>query len=223
MRKLFRYGNGWQTLICFIVGLVLVMIRQDYVWVLGLLDLVCFLLELRTLVKTSQRFRLIDDLIQHCDLRTVPKILDINTGCGYFMTQIAKAAGSIAFVDGIEDQRANRIRAARKNARHANVYNRVNVIHGDVCHLPFPDTYFNLVTLTVYNARLKSGVDVAKNVIAEALRVLKRNGRLLIVSDRKAVLPLRKTLASRNGVNFHSAAFNRRKAGWQALIAKKMI
>lgn len=221
MKDLFRYGVDRPILTWFllIIGIVLVIFNHYYLWIPGIVLLLC---GIALILHTYRKYRLVDNVIYNYDLSTTQKILDVGTDKGYFLTHVAKAAGYVAFATGIEDQRHNRINQARKNARKAKVQNRVNIIHGDVRHLPFPGSSFNLVTSLDHGR--KSAVDDYPAICDDVLRVLKPNGRFILISSQSNVKQVAEYLRRHDGVELRrddSGKGSRLK--WGTLIAVKTI
>ena len=224
MKKLFRYGvdRPILTWLLLIVGIILIIFNHYYLWIPGLILL---LVGIMLVLHTYRKYQIVDNLIYNCDLKTAQKILDVGTGRGYFMTHVAKAAGYIAFVTGIEDQRHDRITKARKNARKEKVQNRVNIIHGDVRHLPFPEASFNLVTSLGRKRRgRKAKTNAYQAVCDDILRVLKQDGRFIMVSDQADIDRFANYLHHQDGVKLSctsSSKWNNFK--WGTLTAIKTI
>ena len=201
MRNLFRYGVDrpiltWGTLI---LGAALIIFHHNYIWLLGVILVV---ISFVTIWHTLSKYQLVELVIRHCNLRTARKILDIGTGKGFFMTHVTRAAGYVAFTTGIEDQGQDQIKKARKNTRRERVSNRVNVIHGDVRHLPFPEASFSLITVmdspgNLISNRRSNGY---QQVCNEIIRVLKEYGRFLMIGNRKNVNRIYQYLNQQDGV-----------------------
>ncbi|XIF19385.1 MAG: class I SAM-dependent methyltransferase [Acetilactobacillus jinshanensis] len=151
---------------------------------------------------TLRKYSWVQTIIQHLDLRTAAKILDMGTGKGYFLTHVTKAAGPVAYVTGIEGKNQYTIHKARKNAKMEHVNNRVNVIHGDVRHLPFPNDSFNLITaMDTKNSFMEDhDAEDVKQIYREIVRVLKQYGSFVLVSNQKNVNRIYKYLNTLDGV-----------------------
>ena len=221
MKNLFRYGVDrpvW-TWLLLIIGIVLVIFNHYYLWIPGIILLLC---GIALVLHTYRKYQLVDNVIYNYDLTTTQKILDVGTDKGYFLTHIAKAAGYIAFVTGIEDQRHNQIHKARKNARKEKVQNRVNIIHGDVRHLPFPGNSFNLVTSL--GRGKKSAIDDYPAICNDILRVLKPNGRFILISNQFNIKQVASYLRRHDEVKLYQVnAGKGNRLKWGTLIAVKTI
>jgi len=98
------------------------------------------------------------------------RVLEASFGTGYLLLQYANEYES----HGIDINR-NMIEIAKKNLSHNGV--RASLQWANVEELPFPDNYFD----TVINTMSFSGYPDGNRALAELSRVLKENGRLLIV------------------------------------------
>jgi ubiquinone/menaquinone biosynthesis C-methylase UbiE len=78
------------------------------------------------------------------------------------------------------DQSGNSEEATRRNAVANGVDARITLDTGDMTALPYADESFDLVTasLAIHNIRTKDG---RRRAVLEALRVLRPDGRLVIV------------------------------------------
>jgi ubiquinone/menaquinone biosynthesis C-methylase UbiE len=104
--------------------------------------------------------------------RRFDSLLDLGTGTGrmleLFAPLFARAVGIDASADMLAVARANLDRAGIANAQ---------VRLGDVYHLPFPRDSFDVVTVH----QVLHYLDEPERAIAEAARVLRPGGRLLVV------------------------------------------
>ena len=224
MKRLFRYGVDaplitWGS---FVLGIILILLNYRDSWALGI---ILWLLAIGITMHTLRKYAWVERIIQHCNLQTAAKILDVGTGKGFFMVHVAKAAGHVAFVTGIEDRSQVTIRNARKNARKERVGNRVNVIHGDVRHLPFPGDSFNVVTAmdTKHSFVADQDPKDVKQIYGEIVRVLKQYGTFILVSNQKNVNRIYDQLKSWDDVqvkrSHNSTRWNAFR--WGQLVLKK--
>ena len=104
--------------------------------------------------------------------RQFDSLLDLGTGTGRLLELLAplyaRAVGVDASADMLAVARANLDRAGLANAQ---------VRLGDIQHLPFPRNSFDVVTIH----QVLHYLDEPERAIAEAARVLRPGGRLLIV------------------------------------------
>lgn len=98
-------------------------------------------------------------------------ILDVATGPGGVALELAR--GSTAMVVGA-DVTASMLRAARDNARHAGLAERVTLAQCSAERLPFPDDTFDALSFTY----LLRYVPHPHEVLHELVRVLKPGGTL---------------------------------------------
>ncbi|WP_425640427.1 class I SAM-dependent methyltransferase [Acetilactobacillus jinshanensis] len=151
---------------------------------------------------TIRKYTWVQNIIRHLDLRTASKILDVGTGKDFFLTHVTKAAGPVAFVTGIESKNQYVINKARKNAKKEHVNNRINVIHGDVRHLPFPNDSFNLITAMDTKDSFMDDRDTedVHQIYHEIIRVLKQYGSFVLVSNQKNVNRIYNYLDTLDGI-----------------------
>jgi len=116
-------------------------------------------------------------------------LLDIGTGTGRLLKLLGKDAESAVGVD-ISTQM---LLVARTNL-HAAGLKEVTVRQGDMYHLPFADASFDTVTLdqVLYQAENPAAV------VAEAARLLRPGGRVLVVDYARGVEAKRSSIDSRS-------------------------
>jgi len=104
-------------------------------------------------------------------------ILDVGCGGGKTVSRLAQRAGQ-GKVFGI-DHSADMVKYAQKVNRKLVAENRVEIIEGSVEKMAFPDNFFDIVTAfeTYYFWPSLS------DALQEIKRVLKPNGKLLIVNE----------------------------------------
>lgn len=99
-----------------------------------------------------------------------PKVLEASFGTGYLLTQYANNFETYGI-----DFNSVMVETARKNLIHRGFEAKLQ--QANIEELPFPDEYFN----TVINTMAFSGYPNGKQAMSEFFRILKENGRLLIV------------------------------------------
>jgi arsenite methyltransferase len=106
------------------------------------------------------------------------------------------------------DQSGNSLEATQRNAIAEGVADRVELHTGDMTALPFEDNSFDVVvsSLAIHNISGRAGREKA---IAEAVRVLRPGGRLMI-ADIRATRQHQEQLA-KLGMN----VVPRRRLGWR--------
>ncbi|PSQ16349.1 class I SAM-dependent methyltransferase [Halobacteriales archaeon QS_8_69_26] len=118
------------------------------------------------------------------DLSAGDRVLDVPCGHGRISNPLAERGIEVAGIDATEGF----LDRARADARERGVADRVEYVHGDMRHLPWPADSFD----AAYNAFTSFGYfDDAGNrrVLAEAARVLEPGGRLLVdVNNHDAVM-----------------------------------
>ncbi len=127
------------------------------------------------------------ELLDALPLRGDERILDMGCGRGAVLLMAAQhlTTGRAVGVDlwRSADQSGNSPEATRRNAVAEGVADRVDVHTGDMTALPFADNEFGVVvsSLAIHNIRGSAGREKA---VAEAVRVLRPGGRLLIADIR---------------------------------------
>jgi demethylmenaquinone methyltransferase/2-methoxy-6-polyprenyl-1,4-benzoquinol methylase len=114
--------------------------------------------------------------------KTGETILEIGAGTGYSTNIIADAVGENGKVFGI-DISPGMINVTKKRLEKAGLLNRVELICGDAVKLPFNSSFFDAV-FTSFTLELFDTPEIPL-VLSESNRVLKENGRLIIVSMSK--------------------------------------
>jgi pimeloyl-ACP methyl ester carboxylesterase/ubiquinone/menaquinone biosynthesis C-methylase UbiE len=109
--------------------------------------------------------------------------LDLGCGRGAVLVALARRlpGGHVTGLDIWDraDQSGNAKATTQRNAAAEGVAGRVTVETGDIRYLPFPAGSFDVVTSSLVLHNLRSPADRSQ-VLADALRVLKPGGRLLV-------------------------------------------
>lgn len=130
--------------------------------------------------RVRQRETLLDSLTWQGSER----ILDAGCGRGLLLNAAAKrlTTGSAVGVDlwRSQDQSGNRPGATLANSRAEGVDDRVRIITGDVCDLPFASDSFDIVlsSLVIHNISERSG---RRRALEEIVRILRPGGQLLLL------------------------------------------
>lgn len=111
-------------------------------------------------------------LMEAAGTRPLSNVIDIGTGIGQMLTLFSDRAASIEGVDCNHEM----LMVARVNLTRDQI-NNAKVRQGDATALPFADDCADLVIVH----QVLHYVDMPEKVIAEASRVLRPSGRLLIV------------------------------------------
>jgi arsenite methyltransferase len=154
-------------------------------------------------------------LLNQLNLRGDERILDLGCGRGAVLLMAAQhlTKGGIGRAVGVDlwrgvDQSGNALEATQRNAVAEGVADRVELHTGDMTALAFEDNSFDVVvsSFAIHNISGSAGREKA---IAEAVRVLRPGGRLMI-ADIRATRQYREHLV-KLGMN----EVARRTPGWR--------
>jgi arsenite methyltransferase len=130
------------------------------------------------------KFAVWAQLLLALDLRGDERVLDLGCGRGAVLLMVAKLLprGRAVGIDlwKTSDQSGNALEVSQRNAELEGVADRVDLRTGDMQSLPFEDASFDVVlsSLAIHNIPDPAG---RAKAIDEAVRVLRRGGRILIV------------------------------------------
>jgi SAM-dependent methyltransferase len=133
------------------------------------------------------KFAVWSDLLDRLDLKGNERLLDIGCGRGAVLLMAAQRLprGRAVGVDiwSTKDQSGNAEQVTRGNADLESVADRVELHTADMRQLPFDDSSFDVVvsSLAIHNV---PGAGERAKAVREAARVLKKNGKLMIVDVR---------------------------------------
>jgi arsenite methyltransferase len=116
-------------------------------------------------------------LLERIELRRGIQVLDVGSGTGFPLLELAQRLGRTCTVYGIDPWQAA-VGRARLKARAWGVRN-VGLVRGDAAAMPFPDARFDLA---VSNLGLNN-FGRPERVLAECRRVLKPSGRLVFTTN----------------------------------------
>ena len=108
-------------------------------------------------------------------LRRGEKVLDIGAGPGLLAHEMAAEVGAEGSVDGIDPSESMLVLARRRRPPDGAAETRL--VAGDACALPFPDASFDAAVAT----QVYEYVQDMPAALAEAFRVLRPGGRLLVL------------------------------------------
>lgn len=160
---------------------------------LGVICFVCatlFLFSAASYVYTTRRgkFQVWVEILLRLGLRGDEQVLDLGCGRGAVLLMAARLLprGKAIGIDvwKAAEQSGNALSATRRNAELEGVADRVALETADMRLLPFSPDSFDLVvsSMAIHNIHDLGG---RKQVIEEAVRVLKPGGRLAIVDFRE--------------------------------------
>lgn len=116
-------------------------------------------------------------LLDTIKLGKAMKVLDIGSGLGFPLTEIAQRLGDSSYVYGIDPWEAANERARKKIAKYG--FKNVEVIDGVAENLPFENSYFDLI---VSNNGINNVGDLSKT-LNECSRVLKPGGQFVFTMN----------------------------------------
>lgn len=145
----------------------------------------------------SGKYKIIRRVVKELDIPDNSKVLDLGTGHGAVLLEVAKKLKQPGEVIGIDiwqsaDQSNNSQAATQQNIERAQLGKVAKVQTSNMTRLPFSDNKFDYVfaSFAIHNVKPKSQRELA---ISEALRVLKKNG-LLVVIDMEHIGEFNQTL-----------------------------
>jgi len=145
-------------------------------------------------------------------LRGDERVLDMGCGRGAVLMAVASrlTTGRASGVDiwNTRDQSGNGRDVAVRNASLEGVSDRVDIQTGDMRALPFAEATFDLVVSSLAIHNIRSGAE-RRQAVAEAFRVVKPGGRL-VLADIRATARYAETLRALGATDVQ-----RRRLGWR--------
>lgn len=128
-------------------------------------------------------------LIDRAELRGGEQVLDVGCGRGLLLIEAARrlsvGAGKSTGLDiwNVQDQSGNARPATLANATACGVSDRIELVDGDMCTMPFEDARFDVVvsSMAIHNVYSADG---RAQAVREIIRVLKPGGRVLLQDFR---------------------------------------
>ncbi len=130
------------------------------------------------------KMRIRDSLLDGLQLRGYETVLDVGCGHGVLLIGAAKRLprGKAIGIDlwSQVDQGSNSRAATLANAEAENVLDRVEVLNGDMCELPFADSSVDAVvaSVAIHNIESREG---RRQAMREIVRVLKPGGKVALM------------------------------------------
>nr|WP_049771693.1 MULTISPECIES: demethylmenaquinone methyltransferase [Thermincola] len=112
------------------------------------------------------------------------RALDVCCGTGMLTLELAKAAGPVGKVVGL-DFCGDMLQIAGKNITNTPYIKNIEFIQGNAMDLPFPDNYFDCATI---GFGLRNVPDM-RQAIREMMRVVKPGGRVVSLEFAKPTVP----------------------------------
>ncbi|MFC6275144.1 class I SAM-dependent methyltransferase [Levilactobacillus tangyuanensis] len=167
-----------------IVGLVMAIISKDWTnYVFPIIFLLFGGLYLHT--SLLGKYKIIERVVRKMDLPRDAQVLDLGTGHGAFLLEVAQRLTSPGKIIGLDiwnqgDQSGNAIEATQRNIEQLGVSDVSELVTGNMVKLPFENNVFDSVvaSLSIHNVKPKSSREKA---IDEAYRVLKPGGQLVVL------------------------------------------
>ncbi len=125
---------------------------------------------------SSFEWGLIESKIKLLNPSEEEAVLDVGCGTGRVVEWFAKRCKMVYGVDASKGM----VKAAKRRIFKKNLFRNVELCLADAAHLPFRNECFNLVTM-IFTLEILSQ-DEAKVALKEILRVLRRNGKFLVIS-----------------------------------------
>jgi len=138
---------------------------------------------------SEARFR--DAGLRLLGARDGERVLEIGPGTGHSLVALARAAGEMGQVYGL-DLSPGMLRVARARLERAGLAGRVNLVCGDAASLPFPPAAFGAILMS-FTLELFDTPEIPM-VLDGCRRVLRPGGRICVVALSKENNP---TLATR--------------------------
>ncbi|MBM3702494.1 MAG: methyltransferase domain-containing protein [Actinobacteria bacterium] len=120
--------------------------------------------------------------VEYLDIQKGETVLEIGFGTGITLVEIAKSVGETGKAYGI-DVTPEMVELARRRLEMEGLGRRVELSEGDARNMPYEDNMFNAVYMAAV-LELFDTPDIPK-VLKEIKRVLKSDGRLVVVSIPK--------------------------------------
>jgi demethylmenaquinone methyltransferase/2-methoxy-6-polyprenyl-1,4-benzoquinol methylase len=117
-----------------------------------------------------------------CLINRPRRILDLGCGTGDLTINLARLAGKDVKIIGL-DYSPPMLSRARQKAIKASVDDKVDFLHGEATHLPFPDAHFDAVGISFAFRNLTYKNPLCQPHLVEVNRVLKLDGRYVIVES----------------------------------------
>ena len=121
------------------------------------------------------------------------RILDLCCGTGDLALNCARLADATVETIGIDYSQPMLERASRK-AENLPGVRKISFMHGDVADLPFPDGYFDCIGISFAFRNLTYKNPMVQRYLAEIVRVLRPDGRFIIVETSQPEMKLIRTL-----------------------------
>ena len=185
--------------------------------------IICSLIFLNT--SLHGKYIIIKRTIKALEIPQNSRILDIGTGHGAVLVEVAKYLRKPGKVIGIDiwnklDQSDNSKYNAQNNVNMMNLNDVAELENANMTTLPFKDGSFNYViaSLSIHNVKPKNK---RKKALSEAIRVLKLNGYLIII-DIEHINEYKKFLIEKGFTNIkiNKTGFN---GLWGALPTRVLI
>lgn len=134
--------------------------------------------------------------LAQAQVRSGQVVLDIAGGTGDLAKEFAKSVGKQGSVV-LADINDKMLEQGRERLTNAGIIGNVTYVQADAEALPFPDNYFNCITIAF---GLRNVTDKAA-ALRSMYRVLKPGGKLLVLEFSKPVIPLLATIYDKYSFN----------------------
>ena len=158
------------------------------------------------------KFREWNRILDRLGLRGDEAVLDMGCGRGAVLTAVASrlTTGTVTGVDiwSTKDQSGNAKDVTLRNTSLEGFADRVRIDTGDMRALPYPDATFDLIVSSLAIHNIRGNAD-RKQAVAEAFRVLKPGGKI-VIADIRATRVYADALRTLGAANIE-----RRRLGWR--------
>ncbi|WP_268913564.1 class I SAM-dependent methyltransferase [Lentilactobacillus sp. SPB1-3] len=131
------------------------------------------------------KYKIIERVVGRLHFNGDEQVLDLGTGHGAFLIEIAKRLHASGKAIGLDiwnqgDQLGNAESETQRNIDHLGVSSVTELVTGDMTSLKFEDNRFDYVvaSMSIHNVKPKSS---REHSIDEAYRVLKPGGKIIIL------------------------------------------
>ncbi|GLB46404.1 hypothetical protein WR164_03830 [Philodulcilactobacillus myokoensis] len=140
---------------------------------------------------------MIKSIFKYLHLHKSFVVLDLSSGNGYLLNQLANQPSSK--IVGIETHHQERmLKRARQNVKFKRNSYKTSIMNGNPYDLPFDNQTFNLITMCDTRKSIFRYSQNYNLMMNELLRVLKKNGKILVIARKRPLVKIANILDGRN-------------------------